>query len=143
MDILITLLAMIQEESRQFRENVRKETPSLKQIETMFMTHTRQFIANPALTSIIFSEEIFQNDKKLSDMVLEIMDEKQAFIRSVIENVQQAGQVRTDISADKLTLIIMGTLRLIVSRWKLTNFEFDLSTETREAWQSLRSMIVV
>jgi AcrR family transcriptional regulator len=143
MDILKTLLSMIQEESRRFRNKISQEEPSLKQIEAMFTTHTRQFIANPALTSIIFSEEIFQNDKKLSDVVLTIMNEKQEFIHSVIEREQQAGQVRTDISADKLTLIIMGTLRLIVSRWKLTNFKFDLNAETREAWMSLSSMLVV
>ncbi len=38
-------------------------------------------------------------------------------------------------------MIIMGTMRLIVEKWKLTGYGFDLRKETEETWESLNKMI--
>ena len=140
-DILLTILAMVKEDTRQLERTIAKTEDPFKQLEILFAHQAKKFIANPSLTAIIFSEEIFQNDKKMSEMVLSIMNERQRLIRSIVEKEQKKGGIRQDLPAHQITLIIMGTLRLIVSRWKLTGFGFDLAKETAESWHSLESMI--
>jgi TetR/AcrR family transcriptional regulator, fatty acid metabolism regulator protein len=141
-EILLTILSIFKEDTGRFKREIKREEASLKQIERMFVDKTEQFTVNPALTAVIFSEEIFQNDRQLAEMVLSIMNERHQAIHSVIEKVQTAGEIRRDISAHQLTLIIMGTLRLIISKWNLTGYGFDLKSETAEAWQSLKCMMV-
>ena len=41
---------------------------TLVDIKNMFLKQTDDFISNPALAAIIFSEEIFQNDEELSNL---------------------------------------------------------------------------
>lgn len=137
-EILISILNLIKENNI----SLLPREYSLNQIENMFLQHGRQFIANPAMTAIIFSEEIFQNDKELSDMVISMMNERHKIILSIIESEQSAGNVRNDISAEQLSRIIMGTLRLIISQWRLNAFAFDLTVEIKKTWQAL-SMILL
>lgn len=136
-DILLSILLMIKNQS----VNIPKSNESLEQIEKMFIMQTNQFIANPALTAIIFSEEIFQNDEEMSTLVISMMNERYEIILSILKKEQNVGNVRTDISANQLTTIIMGTLRLIVSKWKFNAYNFDLKNEIKESWLALLTIL--
>ena len=137
-EILLTILLQIKERSNELPDG----KSSLDQIENMFIRQSSQFIANPALAAIIFSEEIFQNDKEMSDLVISMMNERHNIILSIIKNEQMAGKVRNDISAEQLTIIIMGTLRLIISRWKLNSYKFDLKIEIRKSWLAISAILI-
>ena len=137
-EILLSILLQIKESSNKLPGG----ESSLDQIEKMFIHQSSQFIANPALTAIIFSEEIFQNDKEMSNLVISMMNKRHQIIFSIITNEQKAGNVRNDISAEQLTIIIMGTLRLIISRWKLNSYNFDLKSEIKESWSAISTILL-
>ncbi len=114
---------------------------SVEQIEVMFFSHFREFVNNPALAAVIFSEEIFQNDKRLARQVKSIMKLSQDFITSLIQEGQQTHMVRDDIPHEQLSLIILGALRLIVTRWRLSDTAFDLEKEGHNLWKSIKKLI--
>lgn len=132
-DILLSLLLMIKEKSA----NIPQYNGSLEHIEKMFIIQTNQFIENPALAAIIFSEEIFQNDEEMSSLVNSMLNERHEIILNIIKKEQEKSIIRSDISAHQLTIIIMGTLRLIISKWKLNSYNFDLKSEIKESWLAL------
>ncbi len=81
---------------------------------------------NPALSAVIFSEDIFQNQTELSDLVKNIMNSTILFFRNLIDKGQQDGSIRRDIEKDDLSVIVMGSLRQIVTVWRLSGFSIDL-----------------
>jgi hypothetical protein len=48
---------------------------------------------------------------------------------------------RRDVPTKDLARVIMGSLRFIVTRWRLSGHSFDLEKEGLAFWQSLRLMI--
>ncbi len=137
-EIILSLLLLIKDKGKDLIAG----EASLKQIEKMFISQTEQIIANPDLAAIVFSEEIFQNDKEISAMVSEMMNERYKMILLIIEKEQMNGNIRNDISAQQLTTIIMGTHRLIISKWRLNGHNSDLKSEVQEFWQSLLLILI-
>lgn len=142
MDILLGILKMFRENKKQTLGQIQSQnlSPS-QQLETIFIERFRHFSKNPAIAAVIFSEEIFQNDKRLADEVFHIMQESLKIVETILAKGQKAGKFRQDISAEKLTLLIIGALRLIITKWRLSNFSFDLQKEGRELWKSIDKIV--
>jgi AcrR family transcriptional regulator len=117
-------------------------TDPLEQIKSVFKNHIRILTNNPTIASIIFSEEIFQNDKRLSEMVFSIMKMRKDVIIDIIKKAQNENKVRTDISADDFSLIFFGALRLLVKEWRLSNHSFNLKERGSALLESLLKVIV-
>ncbi len=142
-EILLGILAMFKDKKKNALAQLHSSTEidALTKLQTLFQERFTHFNANPAIAAVIFSEEIFQNDKRLSGEVFRIMQESQAVVRVVIENGQKSGQMRKDISAEQLSLLITGALRLIVTQWRLSGFAFDLQKEGRQLWKSIEQIV--
>lgn len=140
-DILSTILSSFEDNGIIITDQViSAKTSSLKKMEAIFLNHFEQFSKNPALTAVIFSEEIFQNDAILANQVNKIMQGNQNTIFEIIETGQKNGEIRNDISKNQLSLIIMGSLRLIVTKWRLSKFSFDLNKEGIKLFNSIKKI---
>ena len=144
MELLLAILSHYKE-NRYFilKEILFDKASSIKKIESIFINHFRQFAANPAMAAVIFSEEIFQNDKRLAEQVTLIMQMNHDTITDIIKKGQQNRELRTDIPEKQLSLIIMGALRLIVAKWRLSRYAFDLEQEGAALWRAIKKIIVV
>jgi TetR/AcrR family fatty acid metabolism transcriptional regulator len=98
----------------------------LQRIEAMMRFQFSHFSKFPAVVMVIFSETSFQHDGVLSKVVAEIIDRKRKAVVAIILEGQQDGSVRVDIEAGQLATLVMGSMRLTVLEWKLSNFSFDL-----------------
>lgn len=81
------------------------------------------------MVSIVFSEEIFRNEVILVAKIKEIIEKNHEILRAIISKGQVEDEIRTDLTANQLAIIIMGTLRLFVKKWQFANFEYDLKAE--------------
>lgn len=141
-DIFLAMLHMIEETNINFKSKIEETKPSLDLLEKMFIQNAQLFKENPEISSIIFSEEIFQNDKLLSDKILNITKERNRLTLNVLKTIQETGEIRNDVSAEKLTIMIIGTLRFTISSWKLSEFSYDLNEEVQNIWATIRSLLV-
>jgi len=114
---------------------------AMGKLREIFETLFARFSSAPAMAAVIFSEEIFQNDKRLSEKVYSIMKDSQEILRGIIEAGQKNGQLRTDIPDGQLAIIIIGALRLTVTRWRLSEFRFDLKSEGKRLWKSIERIL--
>ena len=144
MDILLGILSDFKTNTKTAFKQIQSVDKSVvQQLEKIFTTHFKRFAANPALAAVIFSEEIFQNDKRLAERVNLIMQLNQNMIIKIIEKGQQNNEIRSDIPEKQLSIIIIGALRLIVAKWRLSKYSFDLEQEGAELWNSFKEVIVV
>ncbi len=142
LDILLGILSQFRSTKMMELEKIQTAgATEIEQLQIFFNERFKQFTQNPAITAVIFSEEIFQNEKRLADTVYAIMSSNLKLILDIIKKGQKNKSIRSDISADQLSLIIVGALRLLVSRWRLSAFSFDLAKEGEKLWLSIRQII--
>jgi TetR/AcrR family transcriptional regulator, fatty acid metabolism regulator protein len=142
MDILLGILEQFRSNKTLALGHIQSSDQSqIEQLGMIFTERFKQFADNPALTAVIFSEEIFQNDKRLAAEVYSIMEASQATIQGIIGKGQENGLIRSDISAIAISTMLIGTLRFIVTRWHLSGFSFDLEEEGAILWSGIQKMI--
>ena len=142
MDILLGILELFKKQKDELIARIAdKNLSSLDQLKENFEQHFIQFSSKPALAAIIFAEEIFQNDKQLSESIVSIMEKHQKVLESIIEKGQKNDEIRNDIPREQLALIILGSIRLIVAKWHLFGYQFDLKKEGMELYFSINKMI--
>lgn len=116
------------------------EHTSIK-IEQLFLNHFEKFSATPSLVAVIFSEEIFRNEVELTDKVKEIMNKNITSLKTIIEIGQSKGEIRADIDASHLSVMIMGALRMFVKQWHMSNYDFNLKEKGLEFINSIKTLI--
>jgi len=87
------------------------------------------FTDNPAIVMVVFAEASFQYDKKLSEMVLTILNQKKEMVERIIDSGQNDGSIRKDVSPSSLASIFMGAMRFTILRWRLNEYSFNLVKE--------------
>ncbi len=140
--ILIGILSLFKENKENFIKNVQADgsTP-LDKLKSLFEMRFKYFAKNRAIASVIFSEELFRNDPILSEIVFDIMKENQKIILQIINAGQESSAIKPDVSADQLAFIIVGALRLIVTKWRLSDYSFNLEKEGKSLWKSIELLI--
>ena len=142
LDILLGILDLFKENKEEMLRRVQAMSKSpMEQMRLLFEERFKSFNNQPAIAAVIFSEEIFRNDRRLSEKVFQIMQTNQQILLDIIRNGQAVGEFRKDIPADQMAFIIIGALRLIVSKWHLSEYAFDLQTEGKKLWDSIEKMV--
>lgn len=129
LDILLGILSIFREQIRDNFTQIPSDRSAYDVLAAIISKQMDMFAAKPMITAVIFSEEIFQNDKQLSKTVFSIMSENINIFFEIIKNGQDKGEIRNDVPAEQLSNMLMGAIRLLITRWRLSGFAFDLKIE--------------
>jgi len=141
-DILLAILSYFEELTGDISEkSFNQKISSLSRIEDFFERLMDEFTENPSMAKVIFSEEIFQNDSRLSEKVVAIMKGHHRKILEVVKEGRENNEIRKDIPEKHITMFIMGAFRLLITRWRLSDFGFDLKEEGKELWNSMKILL--
>jgi len=144
MDILLAMLAQFKQHSEfQLKRARFFESSGFILLETIFMEHIGQFATRPHMAAVVFSEEAFRNDPRLTEEIFSIMSLAHDTITGVVGRAQAKGEIRHDTPKEHLALMILGSLRLLVKRWYLSQHSFDLQKESIRVWESLKTLLSV
>ena len=125
-DIILAIISTMKQSTEEELSHVDENNPTIENIKKMIQGHTNRFIKNPSLTAIIFSEEIFNNNSILVKPIRMMMNRNQNKLIAMIEKGQASGDVRKDIQAEQISLMVIGSFRFLVSKWTIMKFDFDL-----------------
>ncbi|NOZ73917.1 MAG: TetR/AcrR family transcriptional regulator [FCB group bacterium] len=141
-DIILGIISVLKDTTGENFQSGSADRNTIELLKTMIHRHTERFIANPSLTAIVFAEEIFTNDSLLREPIRNLMSMNQNKLIAVIERGQSAGDIRTDLTAKQLSLVVIGSFRFLVSKWHLMDYNFDLKTEVDALLASLEKLLV-
>ncbi len=142
MAILTAILGLFSAQADRVRDDARQRGgPPLEMIEQVFLSHVKAFVRRPPMADVVFSEEIFQNDSALARTVHDILKKNFIGMEQLIALGQKQGGIRGDIPAEVLATIVIGTLRMLVTRWRLERFRTKLEAEGASTWKSLRHIL--
>ena len=120
---------------------IHSESTGKEKIQAMIDFQFNHFTKSPAVIMVIFSETSFQFDNQLSQAVSQIMLHKRKMVSTIIAAGQEEGNIRSDISPDQLTTMIMGSMRFTILRWRLSNFDFNLIKEGKELCKTINLLL--
>jgi hypothetical protein len=95
---------------------------------------------NEEITSVIFSEQMFPSDSIVKTRLRQILARRCGFLGSIIEECQREGTI-VDVDPSDLARMIIGTIRLTVLEWRLSDFSFDLMARGKRTLSTLEKII--
>ena len=129
-DILATILDKFQMQIANFQIKFQDvEGDAFTKLGMLLKNRFLTFAENPALVSVVFSEEIFQNEEKLTEKVNEIYYQNEQILISILQKARDENQIDKSADIEVLALMILGSIRLLVKKWKMTHYSFDLQVE--------------
>ena len=140
-EIILAIISTMKSSTDAELSQIDENNPTIDKIKKMIQGHTNRFIKNPSLTAIIFSEEIFNNNSILAKPIRLMMKLNQNKLISMIEKGQAAGDVRIDIKAEQISLMVIGSFRFLVSKWHIMNFDFDLKKDVDEMLNAIETVL--
>jgi AcrR family transcriptional regulator len=99
------------------------------------------FVNNPALITVIFSEEIYMNEKQLSYRVREIQTFNENLIASFLIELRRDKKLPDHVNIDTFVLMFFGSIRLLAKKWKMSDYSFDIKARGNELLSSLLAII--
>ncbi len=118
-----------------------KEKQPSELLKKIFVSQLNTFVQKPAIVSVIFSEGIFQFNKELSEKITAMMALMQKNINALIVRGQNEGVYGKLLGADTITTIIMGSMRMVVLKWKLSGNKSNLVNDGKKVLNGLLKML--
>lgn len=141
-DILLGVLSNFKEMAAMLSEMMENyNATASEKTSFLFSRMLDLFSETPSMVSVIFSEEIFKNDEVLKSKIVEVVNLNAHTIENIILKGQSENNMRTDIDATNLTLIAMGSFRLLVKKWDLNNHNFNLKEEGKNLLEILNKIM--
>jgi len=142
--ILLAILTYFEELTQNLSEKTFSlNIPVIERMLQFFEGLTDEFLKTPSFTKVLFSEEIFQNEKELSEKVFSIMKGHQKRILELIKDGQKRREIREDIPEEIVAMIMLGSFRLLVKKWRMSEFSFDLKEQSLVLINSLKKLFVL
>ncbi len=121
--------------------NALKNKTELEKIAFFFINRADFFSQHPQIAGIMFSNELFFINELYLARIFSLLKSHEILLVGLINEAQKKGQIRKDIEAEHIFLMIIGSLRLLISRWLSSKKSFELRQAAGRLWQSLEKVI--
>jgi TetR/AcrR family transcriptional regulator, fatty acid metabolism regulator protein len=128
---------------KNYSEILNEKLSPPEKLKKMIQQHIRFFNDNPYLTIVLFSDGMYKNEPELSRMVMSIMKFVKSSFTLVLEDGMKHKCFRKDISSEHLSFIIMGSIRLTINQWGLSDYKYKLLPKGEELCQTLAKILTV
>ncbi len=141
-DLLYSLIVMYGD----FFSGIAEKTPAsgttaIDRVGGLYRELFREFTKRPALSMVLFTEELFRFDRQLSREVLSIIEMIHDTIEGILRNGARRGEVRQDVPSRQMSWMVMGTMRLVVTKWRISGYTLNLSREGRKAFSFVKKVL--
>jgi AcrR family transcriptional regulator len=143
-DILTNMLTYLAVTMDDRLSIVIKETdlPS-KQLEALFQNQISFFEKNTHFLFPVFSDGLLEESIEINKCINTIMQVKSKYIVKIIKAGQNQKVFTNKVNTDELVHIIMGGFRLLMYKWRLANFKFDITEKGNNYIKSVLELILI
>lgn len=111
------------------------------QFKAVFQNQFVFFAEHPHFVVAVFSDGLLEESKNINDTILNLLFVKTKHLLPILLAGQKEDFFRSDIRADELMQIIMGTFRLLMFKWRIDNFQSNIETEGSQMIETLLLLI--
>ena len=99
------------------------------------------FTENPYFVVVVFSDGLMEESERINAAITGIMKTKIKHLMPIINSGQENGCFRKDLTSEDLAHIVMGSFRLLMYKWRIANFEFNLKRKNKQLIESILTLI--
>jgi len=139
--ILSTIIDLFAGSSEQLLAEINAgDRSSLDKIRLFFLDRCRVFSVDRVLATVMFAENLFQNDPILAARMHQVLGSHRQLLLKIIRGGQRQKAIRA-LPAEHLFTMVMGSLRLLVLQWRVSGYGFDLLRAGEKLWLSVETVI--
>ncbi len=140
--IIEAMLAfMAHDMDKRLGEAINPQQNPVEQFVSMFSSQFSFFSTNSHFVVAAFSDGLMEESKEINIAIKKIMAVKYKHLMSIIIAGQKQGVFTDKIDAKQLIHIVMGTFRLMMFKWRLDEFKFNLTKEGDKNIQALLTLM--
>lgn len=140
-DIVVTMLNYLSNDADKRLGNLPESTSIEEKFMNLFREQIRFFNLNPHFVVAVFSDGLMEDNKRVNEAILRILNVKMKHLMPVIMEGQQKGVFTNTITTDELIHIIMGAFKLQMFKWRVANFQFDIERNGENMLQSMLTLM--
>ncbi len=141
-EIILLLIRYLSNNINERFENIINSdiNPEEKYIQ-LFKSQFAFFNKNPHFIAIVLSDGLMDNSIEIKNEVQKLMQINAICYKKVIVRGQNSNIFNNEVDADDLVHFAMGTFRLQMLKWKLSNFSFDIETQGMKTMTNLLTLL--
>lgn len=101
------------------------------------------FKTNPHFVVAVFSDGLMEESVRINETISKIMEIKNKHLLPIIKEGQQQNIFTNEIPTEDLIHIIMGSFRLLMFKWRASNFNFEINKSGNTMMQSILKLIKI
>lgn len=138
--IILAILGRVEQIGKDIQKQLKQLTDPRQKIEKFIELQLGFLEQNPEITSVIFSEDIFQPNGAVKDKIKALIQGRFQMILNMINQAKSQGLV-VDANAEDLATVILGYIRMTVLDWRSSNFAFSLTSRGRRLLLTLDKIV--
>lgn len=143
-DIIITMLQYLAADmDKRLTACVAGIDDPVEKLKAVFNNQFDFFQKHPHFLVAVFSEGLLEESKQINAAIMQIMATKRKHLLPIIKQGQQEGIIEISASAEDIMHIIMGSFRLHMLQWRMTDFSFDVKKKGNKLMESILTLIKI
>ncbi len=138
-EILSAMLEYLHHDTRTIFEQSQKEGNAIARVRQYFTLLFSRLETNPASAAVVFSDEAFMNEERLSSMVRALVELALDNTTELLIQAREEGEPKQGTAAttgrqashpqheQELATLLVGGVRLMVRRWHMDDYSWSLS----------------
>ena len=141
-EIILTMLHFLAENMDQrLTEIANEHAKTEERLAGILNNQVRFFKSHPQYVVVVFSDVLLEEKKEINDAILHIIDTFRKHLLPLIRKGQDEGIFIATVSAEKLVHIVIGSIRLLMFQWRISDFSHDIEKESENLLKSILSLI--
>jgi len=129
-EILVNIIDFFSKSTElKITEIAKSDSPSFDKLRLAFEFQFSRLQKNPALISVISSEEIYHGEDYLKEKIRDITLLVARQLEAIVKEGQAKNEIRDDLPSSQITIIIMGAMRMMMMKWQLFDQKINLVEE--------------
>src|SRR5690606_5343228 len=125
-EIIVSMLTYLAKSMDERYSGLPQTSGPEMRFRALFQEQFRFFKKNPHFVVAVFSDGLMEESRRINETIAGIMAVKMKHLTTVLKEGQAKGIFVNTISVDDLMHIVMGTFRLQMFKWRISNFQFDI-----------------
>ena len=143
-EIIVTMLQYLAADmDKRLTACVAEIDEPVEKLKALFNDQFDYFGKHPHFLVAVFSEGLLEESKKINAAIMQLMATKRKHLLPIIKQGQLEGIIETSATAEDIMHIIMGSFRLHMLQWRMTDFSFDAKKKGNKLMESILTLIKV
>lgn len=142
-DIVLLLISYLSGNiNSRFETILKLEATAEQKFTALFSSQFQFFKKNPHFIVIVLSDGLMDNSENIKSSIKKLIETNFLTIKKIMIEGQQSKLFNQEMEADSLVHFAMGTFRLQMLKWKLSNFNFDIELKGMKTMNDLLTLII-